>query len=359
MDNIVNLIEAGRIEDARSAIEILERAAALQGVLTAKTVGRVAQTDDTEAFFRSLNSYFILHRDEPTLQRALESGDIAAIVPKPVYDRIMSLASQDGISSKAFHIQMNAPIFPIPVLNQASVTSGSPWAAGVSVNIVGEGNDIGQTEPAFTSADLVSYMVAAVTVIAKQVAQDAPVVAQLLPVLYGNGLRAWKDNIMLNGTGTNQPLGILNSQALMKVSHTGTDTVTKEDVFSMLSVFSGDRSKAVWLCANDVLPHLWKLKYEVLDDRTDPNTLLGIPLFPSQFLPSAGSDNSLLLIDPSVYVFGIHAEATMDANDGPGFVKAQVYYRYMARIAGRPWLNGKLKLANGLYVSPFVALDYA
>ncbi len=354
--------ELNELERLAGAIErAVERLNVLEASMNGKQQRAAGGEDEKHRFFRALFDYYVARRapDGYNLQVRMDTGDVAALVPTAISEQINALASTDGLSSLARTIRTDTPVFTLPILNQAGVTSGNPWAAGAAVGIVGEGSAIAESEPSFTYANVVAYNVAALTPVTIQLAQDVSFVVDYIPNVFSDALKAWKDNMMLNGTGTNQPLGITHSPALLSVNHTGTDTITKDDVLGMLAAFAGNARRARWVCSNSALPHIWKLKAEYLNDTGDPMSLLGIPIFVSQYVSSAGSDNSLLLIDPEAYVFGVLREARIDMSEGPGFASATIYYRYMTRIGGVPRVNGKIKLANGEYVSPFVGLNYA
>lgn len=349
IDTILDAIFNGDADAARKLIHAERERRELAGVPA--TQRSIANNEDVKvAFSRALFSHFVERRDDPVpsgLKFDFQLADAAALLPQQVHDDVFHVSPEDSLLlAKAYRIQLTQNSISLPSLS-------GPYTGGVAVAIVGESNPIGETEPAFTNITLTAYSVAATTVLTRQVAQDAPVVAQLLPILYNRAMRGFMENMMLNGTGAGQPLGILPSPATLSVTRSGS-SITSADLLKMKQRHVRMGGSPIWVVpkGSDASAEFYAALMNTYTGAPDP--LLNYPVYESEFLDAG--DALALLIDPAAYVIGVRSDSKIDVNEGPGFTRLQLYYRLAARVGGTPWLTGAVTLANGSVVSPFVKL---
>lgn len=102
-----------------------------------------------------------------------------------------------------------------------------------------------------------------------------------------------EDKSFITGTGTNEPVGILNSVGGADIA-VNTDNLTYDDIITLyFSVDAEYRKNAVWLMNDETAMALRKLKDNngnYLWNNAD-NTILGKPLVISEYMPSATEGN--------------------------------------------------------------------
>jgi HK97 family phage major capsid protein len=184
-------------------------------------------------------------------------------------------------------------------------------------------------------------------------------------------LTAHMINEKLNGTGTGQYLGIMNSPCLIpvpKVSEQPTDTIVIQNVLQMRSqCWHYDR--AVWLANHDTLPQIASL---VLPNEGGPavlvfmpssgddvpDRLLGRPIIFTEYAQTLGSQGDLVLANWSQFLEGTYQPVQNASSVHVRFIQHERCFKYWIRNAGAPWWRTPLtpKFSSN-QLSPFVTLQ--
>ena len=186
-------------------------------------------------------------------------------------------------------------------------------------------------------------------------------------------LRWGVEDSIINGLGTGQPLGILNSNATVSVAkETGqaAATLVAENVIKMWSRLWGrSQRNAVWLINQDVQPQLYQLSLPVGTGGqlvfTPPGglsaspygTLFGRPVIVHESCATLGTVGDILLVDPMEYQMiekgGIESASSIHVR----FTQGEQVFRFTWRIDGQPAWDTALTPANGSNTqSPFISL---
>jgi len=186
---------------------------------------------------------------------------------------------------------------------------------------------------------------------------------------------AWLlDDAILNGTGAGQPLGIMQSPALVSVAiETGqaTDTVVWQNVSKMWSrLWSRSKSNAVWLINQDIEPQLYSMSLAVGTGGVPVympaggasgapyGTLFGRPVLEVEQTATLGGVGDIVLADLSQYLMiekgGVESASSIHVK----FETDQTTFRFVMRVDGQPAWNAALTPATGSgnTLSPFVTL---
>ena len=116
------------------------------------------------------------------------------------------------------------------------------------------------------------------------------------------------ENGIINGSGTNQPLGVFTASAdgipASRDVETGASAISADDLINMkMSLRPEYRSKAVWVMGTEVLKDVMKLK--ATDGRYlwqpaialgEPATILGLPVIESEYAPTAKTAGSYVAV---------------------------------------------------------------
>jgi HK97 family phage major capsid protein len=175
----------------------------------------------------------------------------------------------------------------------------------------------------------------------------------------------------LRGTGAGQMLGVLNSgnPALITVAAEGgqaADTIVGANVVKMRARSWG-YGRAVWMANIDTFPQISKLHLAGTNSdfplfipgngTTTPDTLLGRPIFFSEYLETLGDIGDLLLADWSQYLEGQLGGVESAESIHVRFLANERAFRINLRNDGRPWWRSALTPRKGTNtLSPFVTL---
>jgi len=172
---------------------------------------------------------------------------------------------------------------------------------------------------------------------------------------------AWKKNLsIVEGNGVGQPLGWMNSGALVTVAKEGgqsADTITAANViqmYSRLKMVPGD--SPFWLANQDTIPQLMVMTIGDKPIWMPPNGLagapggflLGLPIRFSEFASTLGDKGDLQLISPRGYYGVRRAEGVNFASSiHLYFDYATEAFRWTFRYGGQPHLSAPVSPAKG------------
>ncbi len=179
---------------------------------------------------------------------------------------------------------------------------------------------------------------------------------------------AFAMNERINGAGTGERLGFLNSPAKIDVTkETGqaAATIVKENIDKM-QARCWKYGRAVWLANHNTRPQLKSLVQVVgtggnavpyfQTSGEGQATLDGRPLFFSEFAKTLGTSGDLILVVPSEYLEGQYESEQYAESIHVRFAAAERAFRFYRRTDGRPWWTSALTPKNGSTLSPVVTL---
>lgn len=187
------------------------------------------------------------------------------------------------------------------VINTSSGSIAFPkFDHNSSVSFTAENTQIGEqtfTNP-FEKVSFNPYKLARIFRAPMELIEDAVIdVEGLLTDHFADTFGAIEENVFLNGTGTNEPLGLFNAGITTILSdETGANGVfTADDLINLvMSIKSQYRKNGVFLMHRNVVKEVRKLKdangayiYQPSLQAGNPSTLLGYPVLESEFAPDA------------------------------------------------------------------------
>jgi HK97 family phage major capsid protein len=188
------------------------------------------------------------------------------------------------------------------------------------------------------------------------------------------------DNSVIRGTGAGQPLGILNSPALITVAAVGSqtaDTLTAANILAMASRLHAPLwNSARWWVHPSCIPMLARLTSTALTDAgaavteygsgfqvvsfdgtTGEWRILGRPVSVTDKCGTLGDVGDIVLAAMGEYALGMGAAMTLERSNAPGWLDATFDLRAIARADGTPLWNAPLTRRNGgTTASAFVTL---
>jgi HK97 family phage major capsid protein len=207
--------------------------------------------------------------------------------------------------------------------------------------------------------------------------QDSPVsIGAILQSGFASGLNAILNDAVIRGTGAGQPLGILNSPALITVDKEDgqvAGTILPENLAKMFArIYRGSGASIKWLINQDCFPQLYLMSVAAgtgggpiwipgnsMAGRPN-DTLLGYPVEYFDHCSTLGSLGDVILVNLSQYWLGTKA-----GMDSPRFESSiHLYFDYNKeafawnyRADGRsPWPKAFEPPQSAQTRSPFVTL---
>jgi len=244
---------------------------------------------------------------------------------------------------------------------------------GIVSRWTGEGSSIDETQPAFREVVLQAKKLSAYGVVSREALRDGPAFGEALQRAFAGEL-AWKMDLgFIRGSGSGEPLGLLNCAAAIEQDPEGgqsEDTLIAENIFKMWSRLApGGASTAVWLVHPSVLPELYSINIEhglggtaVFAPGgsiagTPHSTLMGRPLIVTEKASILGDAADVILFDPRAYAIGLREEIEILSSEHVHFQSDQVGVRGTVRVDGACLWNEPMTLRDGSHtVSPIVYL---
>jgi HK97 family phage major capsid protein len=253
-------------------------------------------------------------------------------------------------------------------LKQSATTAGvTHYFGGIEVYYEGEAGTIDDSEPQFRTISLRAYDLTALVYVPNSLMADSPtsIDAWLQGDMgIGGALAHRADYAFMRGTGSGQPLGVLNSAATKSTTRTTGSTIKYDD---LVKVVAGSMPTAnrVWVAHIGLRETLMLMNGPsgnasyLWGDATNgqPERLLGYPIIFTEKVPALGSKGDIGLYDFSYYLVGDRQSLLFDESTHVRFTRNMTAFKAIARHDGQPWLDAVFTLMDGsTSVSPFVCV---
>ena len=297
-----------------------------------------------------LDGGFLVQQDFVTelLKRTYETGILASKVKKI------------PISTNANGMKINA-------IDEDSRANGSRWG-GVQTYWEGEADEITASKPKFRQMELSLKKLTGLCYATDELLQDAAALEAVIRQAFAEEFGFKIDDAILSGSGEGEPLGILNSGAIVTVAKEAsqTDIITVENLIKMWNrLWSRSRANAVWYINQELEPYLYTLKigdkpvYIPAGGLSEKpyGTLFGRPVVPIEQCSAAGEVGDIILADIGQYLLidkgGVKAASSIHVR----FLYDENVFRFIYRVDGKPiWTKPLTPYKGSATVSPFVTL---
>lgn len=290
--------------------------------------------------------------------------------------KILQIALEGAIvrNNGPMVIPMKSDTLNIPRIDETSHTEHI--RGGVRFDWTAEEKEKSEVQPAFGNTKLTAHEGAGFTVVSNALLADSAIaLAPFIQTCFGEAKQFYEDVAFINGSGVGQPLGFLNSNALIAVTRQAVGAVRWGDIANIWAqVLPPSRKRGIWILNHEVLPEFIKMVAENAAPAATaghviwvnpnqgaagqiPGTIMGRPYFESEKVPALGSAYDLGFYDLGFYIIGDRQTLTIDASTHVYFTSNRTAWRFVIRVDGRPWIENKLTPMNGTKkLSPFVAL---
>lgn len=317
------------------------------------------------------------HTDERLSTRAASGlnettpSDGGFLVQQDFVTELLKRTYETGILAskvKKIPISTNANGLKINAVDEDSRANGSRWG-GVQTYWEAEADEYTGSKPKFRQMELSLKKLTGLCYATDELLQDAAALEAVIRQAFAEEFGFKMDDAILSGSGEGEPLGILNSGALVKVEKEKDqkDIVTVENLIKMWNrLWSKSRANAVWYINQEIEPYLYTLK---LGDKPvyipaggisekPYGTIFGRPVVPLEQCSAAGEIGDIILADVGQYLLidkgGIKAASSIHVR----FLYDENVFRFIYRVDGKPIWNKPLAPYKGkATVSPFITLE--
>lgn len=252
----------------------------------------------------------------------------------------------------------------------------TPWqtSGGIQAYWESEGGQKTQSKPQLTDKTVKANKIIALVPMTDELLQDAPSMASYVTSKAPTKIDFKINDAIINGTGVGQPLGFLNSGALVTVtpdSGQAADTVIFNNIVNMYTRMTAEgKRRGVWVVNSDVEAQLMKMQFPGTGTAVPVylppgglsaqpyGTLMGRPVISSEAAPILGDVGDISFVDFSQYMSVVKAGGVrQDVSMHLFFDYDMTAFRFVLRVGGQPWWNAPIeRLGGGLSRSPFVTL---
>jgi HK97 family phage major capsid protein len=279
--------------------------------------------------------------------------------------QIVSRCRKIPISGNSNGLKINA-------IDEDSRADGSRWG-GILAYWVNEAAALTASKPKFREIELQLEKLIALCYATDELLEDAAALESVIQRGFAEEMTFKVEDAIVNGTGAGQPLGILNSGALITQAKDSADSgavLTTNDILAMDSrLWVPSMKSAAWLCDVSVKPQLYKLVLgapslgQVLlytppaKDGDGNGMLLGKPVIFHEHGAVLGTPGDIILADLDQYTLidknGVRQDYSIHVN----FLTDEGVFRFVYRVDGQPWWKKPLTpKSGGSTLSPFISL---
>lgn len=250
------------------------------------------------------------------------------------------------------------------VVDETSRADGSRFG-GIQGYWLAEGGSKTASKPKFRQLELKLKKVAALCIATDELLEDAAALQSWLTRSVPDELRFKVEDAIINGDGVGKPLGILPSPALKQVTRINATSITAVDVGNMWAARYAGANDYVWLASPSIFPQLMNMSIGNFPvflaagglSGLPYETLLGRPMYETEYNPTLGEIGDLMLVSPSAYPMieksgGVQSASSIHVY----FTTDEQAFRFVYRVDGCPTWQSALTGKDGNTTSPYVVL---
>jgi HK97 family phage major capsid protein len=299
------------------------------------------------------------------------------LVPGELVPQVLFRIYQQSIAGLCLSLPMARKTAQIPVVDETSRANGSRFG-GVSSAWLDEGAALTPSKPKFGRLELSAKKLGSACWVTGELQQDVPMLGEFLTRIFTSEIATMLDAAILSGTGAGEPLGVLNSAALITASKEGGQaaaTITAENLLDMHSRLWGpSRRSAVWFVNEETDTYLMRTfiphknvagtenvggtaTYIPASSDDELPRLLGRPVYVCEQGKTLGQKGDIVLADPTQYQIATR-ELRLQSSIHSGFTSDETLYRFILRADGQPTWRAPVTQLNGSgTLSPYVTLE--
>ncbi len=268
----------------------------------------------------------------------------------------------------------------IEITADVDANHSANYFGGVYIYRKGEGQQFEASNPTYQQIALTLHSVNGLCHVTNELLEDSAIAIEAdLTRKFAEAIAFTQDDDFLNGTGADQPLGVLNSAnpaliTVTAVSGQGASTVIAENIRDMYArLHPRSKANAIWLANDDVFPQLFGMTLTAGTasipiwlpaggaSASPYQTLMGRPLIYTEKCQALGTAGDIALVDLSAYV--VAGRANSEAPNVASSIHLKFDYnmqsfRFTMRYDGQPtWKSALTPKYSSSTLSPFTVLS--
>jgi HK97 family phage major capsid protein len=344
---------------------------AITGHVVAHSFENHGFTKGSGEFFLAVRNAFTGGRHDPRLMvNAVTTwagetvgADGGYALPPQFVSGIMSLVMPEDSFLRAMNpIPTQSDIITVPVDEDA------PWStAAITAAKTAEAAAITGSKPVVKQLKVVMYGIKSLVHVDEKSLRDMSFLSAYISRKMAEKIR-WKvENYVMNGTGENEPLGIIKAPGLNAITdiNSTASVIGAEDIaLCDASCFSSPGK--FWICHPLVKAQIRTLKsgsggyplYTTDFSQGPKSGLLGYPLYTSEASPALNTTGDILCMCPDGYILAFEASGPRnDTTIAFAFDQNLQSFRSTLYMGGAPTLSAKVLRADGTnYASNICAI---
>jgi HK97 family phage major capsid protein len=267
-------------------------------------------------------------------------------------------------------------------LDETSRVNGSRWG-GVQSFWTGEAALKTASMPKFKRLSMELDKLTGLCYVTDELLQDSVALESIITQAFRDEFTFKIEDSIVNGTGSGQPLGILNSGAVVSVAKTASQPIgiNGANIMAMWTRLNPrSRQTAVWLINPDAETTLWQLYNPVTNVAGTENvggialptglftapgapgggtggSLLGRPVIPCEYCATLGTVGDIILFDPDQYLAIDKGPMQTASSIHVRFIYDESVYRFVYRYNGMPLQYSAMTPYKGsVTTSPYITL---
>lgn len=302
------------------------------------------------------------------------AGTGGALVPTQFIPQLQIMPLEPvNLRSYCRVFPVGSPTVRIPAILDTTHAGGTVFG-GIIAQWEGEAVTIPTSQPTFNSIELTSRKLTLYTPVTNELLSDSPISIDALIGELSRQAMAWKENkAIIRGTGVGEPLGWLNSAALVTIAKEVAQpaaTILYANINKMWdALWPAWRPGSIWVVNPECGQQLRSMSLTIGVAGAAAflpagglsgapfDTLMGRPIIWSEHASAVGTVGDINLVNLQNYLIGDRQQMTMSVSEHFLFGSDQTAFRLIERLDGKPWLQSALTPANGsITYSSFVAL---
>lgn len=305
------------------------------------------------------------------------ASDGGFLVQSDFSNEILNRVYENGaLTSRVRRVPISAGSngLKINAVKETSRANGSRMG-GVTMSWEGEGDAATASKPKFRQIDMKLKKLIGLMYTTDELLEDSVAFNNIATQAFADETEFMVESALFEGNGAGQPLGFMNSGALVTVSKESgqsADTINSTNILKMWARCWGrSRKNAVWLINQDIEPQLFAMNLATGTGSGQavympPNgladapfaTLMGRPVIPVEHAATLGDVGDISLVDLSQYLMIDKGAPKQAVSMHVRFIYDESAFRITYRCDGQPIWESPLTPKKGSNtLSPFVTLE--
>jgi HK97 family phage major capsid protein len=269
-------------------------------------------------------------------------------------------------------ISANSNGIKLPMVNETSRALASLYGA-LAMYWIGEGDAIDPAKVKFRNVAMEIKKIAALIPLTDELIQDTTALSGFVTGFFQGALYSNMERVIIRGSGVAQPLGILNSGALITVDKEDgdlADTINGQSIINMFArMWAQGIMTSVWMISQSIIPQLINMSLPGFPNiplwlpptglaGSPYGTLMGRPLYAVEHCSKLGDKGDIIFADLNSYLL-VDKGGPQNALSGDYYFNTdQTALRMIYRVDGQPLYVSAVTPADGsLSIGPFVTLE--